>query len=105
MAFEHMGSAAFAVTTPGQPFDGQVNPLLEKPYDHQEGDMEHRRYNLFQRAVASFETGPASHQLVLQGDASEKVSQGRSYFAPISAPEWLPENGPHGIRSTASQRQ
>ncbi|MDX9866965.1 MAG: TonB-dependent receptor [Kiritimatiellia bacterium] len=81
--FEHMGAASFAnlSRTPAtNPKYGTLLDPLTKPYDHQEGDMLHRRYNVYQRAVASFDTGPVAHQMVFQGDYSEKRSQGKSYF-------------------------
>lgn len=90
--FEHLGPAAFANTA-----TGKLNPLpLAKPYDHQEGDMLHRRYNVYQRATATFDTGQVEHQTVLQGDFSRKDSKGRSYFEAVASPDaahvWVPSN-------------
>lgn len=70
VAFEHLGSSAYLSST-----------YAQKPYDHQEGDMLYRRYNAYERATATFDTGPIEHQMVFQGDYSRKESQGRSYFA------------------------
>ncbi len=81
--FEHMGSSAFANTSVAttDPRYGTINTSLTKRYDHQEGDMRYRRYNVYERATATFDTGPLEHQTVFQGDWSQKESRGRSYFA------------------------
>ena len=81
--FEHMGASAFANTSvkPTDPKYGTMISPLKKPYDHQEGDMRYRRYNVYERGTATYETGPLEHQTVFQGDWSQKESQGRSYFA------------------------
>ena len=91
--FEHLGSSGFATTTapkklPSPPI-GSLYPAsyLAKPYDHQEGDMLYRRENVYERAVATYDTGPLAHQTVFQGDYSQKSSQGRSYFESVASPE------------------
>jgi len=93
--FEHLGPAAFANAA-----TGALLPLpLAKPYDHQEGDMLHRRYNAYQRATAVFDTGPVGHQAVFQGDFSRKTSKGRSYFESVTSPDaahnWVAANYQH----------
>jgi outer membrane receptor protein involved in Fe transport len=82
--FEHLGSSGFANTKTGQIYPASY---MKKPYDHQEGDMLYRRYNVYERATATYETGPLQHQTVFQGDYSEKDSQGRSYFASTRSPD------------------
>lgn len=82
--FEHMGSSAFANlkgSPATNPWYGVPLSRLTKPYDHQEGDVLHRRYNIYQRATATFDTGPVEHQTVFQGDYSEKRTKGKTYFA------------------------
>ena len=100
--FEHLGSSGFATTTvpkkPTAPAFGSLYPasFINKPYDHQEGDMLYRRYNVFERATAKYDTGPVEHETVFQGDASQKSAQGRSYFESVSSPEadhtWVTKN-------------
>ena len=90
--FEHLGSSGYADTT-----TGTLLPLpLAKPYDHQEGDMLYRRYNVYERATANYMTGPVEHQTVFQGDFSRKAMQGRSYFESIATPDathtWIAKN-------------
>lgn len=78
LEFEHLGATAFANTavTPAT-----LLPLpLAKPYDHQEGDTLYDRYNVYERATAKFDTGPVEHQMVFQGDYTERKQHGRSYF-------------------------
>jgi len=84
MEFEHLGSSGFANTKTGALYPASY---MKAPYDHQEGDMLYRRYNVYERATAKYETGPLEHQTVIQGDYSEKNSEGRSYFASTSSPD------------------
>ena len=81
--FEHMGAAGFADltgTSTSNPNYGKPYAVLAKPYDHQEGDMLHRQYNVYERATVSFDTGALEHQMVFQGDYSKKNRHGKSYF-------------------------
>ncbi len=90
--FEHLGSSAFAKS------DGSLYApsYRKKPYDHSEGDMIYRRYNVYERATATYETGALEHETVLQGDYSQKNSQGRSYFESVTSPDavhtWVKNN-------------
>jgi iron complex outermembrane receptor protein len=90
--FEHLGSSGFATTSaPKKPTDPAVGTLYpasyqKNPYDHQEGDMLYRRYNVYERAVAKYDTGPLEHQTLFQVDYAEKNSQGRSYFSSTNNP-------------------
>ena len=82
VAFEHLGSSAFAKA------DGSLYSAsyAKKPYDHSEGDMVYRRYSLYERATARYETGPLTHETVFQGDVARKSAQGRSYFESVTWP-------------------
>jgi len=90
--FEHLGASGYANTSTGT----LLSQPLATPYDHQEGDMLHRRYNAYERATATYETGPVEHQTVLQGDFSRKASQGKSYFESVASPDathtWVSKN-------------
>jgi outer membrane receptor protein involved in Fe transport len=56
--FEHLGASAFA--NPDGSITARAYTL--RPYDHSEGDLTFRRYTLYQRATASYETGPLAHE-------------------------------------------
>jgi iron complex outermembrane receptor protein len=71
MEFEHMGPGGFATAT------GAINPNATL-YEHQEGDYLSRAYNVYQRATATFDTGPLAHQVVLQGDYTRRDNKGRA---------------------------
>ena len=90
--FEHLGASAFAKAD-GSLYAPSYNV---KPYDHSEGDMIYRRYNVYERATAKYETGPMAHETVIQGDYSQKSSQGRSYFETVASPDavhtWVKNN-------------
>jgi len=84
LEFEHLGATSYANTAV---YPATLLPLpLAKPYDHQEGDTLYDRYNVYERATAKFGTGPVDHQLVLQGDYTERDQNGRSYFASTADP-------------------
>lgn len=71
MEFEHMGPGGFANA------DGTINPAA-KAYEHQEGDYLSRTHNVYQRATATFDTGPVNHQLVLHADYTRKDNKSLS---------------------------
>jgi outer membrane receptor protein involved in Fe transport len=71
MEFEHMGPGGFANA------NGTINPAAKK-YEHQEGDYLSRTYNAYERATATFDTGPIAHQLVLQGDYTRRDNKSLS---------------------------
>ena len=78
--FEHLGASAFA--NPDGSITARAYTL--RPYDHSEGDLTFRRYTFYQRATARYETGPLTHETVVQGDFARKSEQGRSYFESVA---------------------
>ncbi|HRR34680.1 MAG TPA: TonB-dependent receptor [Kiritimatiellia bacterium] len=90
--FEHLGASGFANA------NGSIiaPAYIQKPFDHSEGDLTFRRYNIYQRATARYETGPLSHETVMQADFARKSEQGRSYFESVATRHakhtWVPAN-------------
>ena len=78
--FEHLGPAPFANA------DGSIiaPAYARRPYEHSEGDLIFRRHAIYQRATARYDTGPLSHETVLQGDFARRSEQGRSYFESVA---------------------
>ncbi|MDR2848966.1 MAG: TonB-dependent receptor, partial [Verrucomicrobiota bacterium] len=79
---------------------GQINlvsPALT--YEHSEGDSLARSYNVYERAIAKFDTGPFDHTFVVQGDYNRRITQGRQYFATVTSKEdvhnWVANNYSH----------
>lgn len=78
---------------------GAVNLRAARNYEHSEGDSLIRNWNVYERATATFDTGPASHILVGQLDYNRRIAKGRQYFENITNPygvhTWVPSNYSH----------
>ena len=78
---------------------GKSNLYAARNYEHSEGDSLIRNWNVYERATATFDTGPLSHILVGQIDYNRRIAKGRQYFENVTDPNtahmWVDDNYSH----------